>query len=95
MKRFKDLDKQEQTIVKKDVYDNNTNIASKGLLGFAVKKLAPTKENKKKFELQFDTHSLCGCYSCMELAKTFIDNSASIKEEIVSESMKDLEAFRR
>jgi len=94
MKQFKDLNKQEQMFVKNLVLDTNTTIAGRGLLGFEVKKLVPSKENKKKFEEQFTIgHNGCGCYSCMELAKIFIDKSPDIKEEIISESTKDLESF--
>jgi hypothetical protein len=94
MKSYKDLDAMDKAVVKDCILSDNTATASRGLLGLAVKKLAPTKENKKKFDLDFSGHSLCGCYGCMELAKIFIDKSPDIQEEIVEQSTRDLEAYR-
>lgn len=94
MKKFSDLNKKEQTFVKNFVLDMNTTIASRGLLGFKVKKLAPSKENKQRFDQQFTGHPLCGCVGCMELAKIFIDKAPDMKEAIVTESMNDLNDFR-
>lgn len=95
MKKFGDLNKKEKNFVRNLVIDMNTYIAGRGLLGFNVKKLAPSKENKKKFDDEFSRQGgLCGCYSCMELAKIFINKAPDIKESVVAESMKDLERFR-
>lgn len=78
----------------KAVFDNNLEIAGKGLLGFAVKKLAPTKENLKKFREQF-SGPLCGCIGCMELSKNFILENHAMKEEVVTASMKDLDILKQ
>lgn len=94
MKTFKDLDKGQQSFIKETVIRENTEIAGFGLLGFAVKKLAPSKKNKEKFDLDFSGHPLCGCVGCMELAKIFIDRSPDIQEEIHIESAKDIEALK-
>lgn len=94
MKKFKDLTKEEQTSVKKIVYETNVGIAGLGLLGFTVKKLAPTKKNLQKFQEQFNGHPLCGCVACLELAKTFVKASAEIREEVIAESMNDLACWR-
>lgn len=75
---------------KQIIFDNNVTIAGRGLLGFAVKKLAPTKKNLEKFQKQFNGHNLCGCYSCLELAKMFVVSSPDIREEVITESMKEL-----
>lgn len=74
----------------KEVFDINLNTACRGILGFAVKKLAPTKENLKKFNEQFSTGPLCSCVGCMELAKTFILDTHSAKEAVITASMDDL-----
>jgi len=94
MKQYKDLSKMDKAIVKDCILSENTATASRGLLGLAVKKLAPSKENKRKFDIDFTGHQLCGCVGCMELAKIFIDKSPDIKEEIVEQSTRDLEAYR-
>jgi hypothetical protein len=90
MKTRTDLPKMD----KSTILSENTAIASRGLLGFAVKKLAPSKENKRKFDADFSGHQLCGCVGCMELAKIFIDKSPDIREEIIEQSMRDLESYR-
>lgn len=77
-----------------EVYNDNVKIAGTGLLGFSVRKLAPSKENLKKFQEQFNGHPMCGCYSCIELAKTFVISTPSIKEEVITQSMKDLSLFK-
>jgi hypothetical protein len=95
MSSYKDLSSEEQNIVKTYIYDINKEIAGKGLLGFDVKKLLPSKENKKKFSEQFQpSHQLCACVGCMQLANIFIDKSPDIKEEIIVESMKDLQSVK-
>ena len=94
MRAFKELTSKEKQVVKEFVLDRNMRTAGRGLLGFNVKKLTPSKENKKKFQEQFDGHSLCGCYSCMQIAKTFINSNQTIKEEVITESMKDLDQIR-
>jgi hypothetical protein len=81
----------------KKVFDSNLTTAAIGFIfanmqGFKPKKLAPTKENLKKFQEQFTGHPLCGCFSCMELAKNFILENHSIKEEVISESMRELDS---
>lgn len=90
MKKFKDLNKKEQGLVKDKIYNTNVDIASLGLLGFTVKKLAPTKKNLQKFQEQFNGHPICGCVACLELAKTFVKASHEIREEVITESMNDL-----
>jgi hypothetical protein len=90
MRTYKDLNDDEQKLVKTYIFDMNKEIAGKGLLGFDVKKLSPSKETKKKFDEQFTGHPLCGCVGCMQLANIFIDKSPDIREEIIVESVKDL-----
>lgn len=94
MKKFNDLSKYEQGIVKARVIGENMKIAGEGLLGFKVNKLSPSKENKKRFDEGFTGHPLCGCYGCLELAKIFIDKTPDMKEAVITESMNDLEKFR-
>jgi hypothetical protein len=90
MAKYKELDETNKIKVKEMVFDNNCKIAANGFLGFDVKKLKPSKENLKKFQEQFNGHSLCGCFSCMEIAKTFVVSNVDIKEDVIFESMKDL-----
>jgi len=94
MKRYKDLSKQEKNELRISIQNNNTKVASLGLLGFEVKKLAPTKENKERFDNQFNGHPMCGCVGCMELAKIFIDKAPDIQEAIIVESMNELENYQ-
>jgi hypothetical protein len=94
MKTFKDLDKSQQQFIRSTVIKENTEIAGFGLLGFNVKKLAPSKKNKEKFDQDFTGHPLCGCVGCMELAKIFIDKAPDIQEEIHIESAKDIETLK-
>lgn len=89
--KYKDLSASDQKATRDIAFDCNTIVAAKGLLGFAVKILAPTKENLEKFQKQFNGHPMCGCYSCIELGKQFALKTPDIKEEIVRESMLDLE----
>lgn len=84
------MSKQDKT----SILENNTNIAALGLLGFEVKKLAPSKENKKRFDDQFNNHQLCGCVGCIDLAKIFIDKMPDIKEAIIVESMIEMRALK-
>lgn len=75
--------------MKQKIFEENLTIATTGLLGFAVKKLAPSKKNMERFQKQFTGHPLCGCMSCMEIGKSFILNDQVMKEEIIAESTKD------
>lgn len=91
MRKFKDLSENEKEYHKDVMFDQNTITAAKGLLGFAVKRLAPTKENFEKFQKQFNGHPMCGCYSCIELGKQFALKTPEIKEEIIGEATYDLD----
>ena len=92
MKKFKDLSTEEKTIARNVMFDRNINTAAHGILGFEVRKLKPTKENIEKFKKQFEVHTLCGCFSCVEIAKTFVLNSSQIKEEVIVESNHNVES---
>lgn len=94
MRSYKDLNKEEQESVKMDILNKNTITACLGLQGFTVSKLTPSKENRKKFQQEFKTDYLCGCVGCMEMAKIFIDKSEDMREEVIYESTRELEAFR-
>jgi hypothetical protein len=75
------------------VYEKNIDITAKGLLGFDTPSiLAPTKENIEKFNKQFETHFLCGCYSCVELGRLFIKADHELHERVISVSTKELES---
>lgn len=89
--KIKELSKEDQKYIYKTIFEDNLNIASKGFLGFKVRKLKPTKENLEKFRRQFTGHPMCGCISCMELAKNFIMETADIKEEVIKISMDEAE----
>jgi predicted house-cleaning NTP pyrophosphatase (Maf/HAM1 superfamily) len=91
MKKFNQLTKEEKSIVSKTVYDRNIKIASIGLNGFDVQILKPTKENLKKFQDQFAAHPMCGCYACIQLGKTFIENNVELKENVIAVSTEELE----
>lgn len=94
MKKFSELPVEDKLVIKDIVFEGNTIIAATGLLGFAVKKLAPSKENLRKFQEQFTGHPICGCVGCIEIGKQFALKTLDIKEEIIGESMKDLDAAR-
>lgn len=92
MRAFKDLNRSEKRVVADRQFDYNLEIAASGLLGFAVKKLAPTKENLKRFQEQFTGHPLCGCVACLELGKSFAMSKPDVKEEIITVSMDEIES---
>jgi hypothetical protein len=94
MRGYKDLSEEEQKLVKTYIFDTNKEIAGRGLLGFDVKKLSPSKKTKKEFDEQFTGHPLCGCVGCMQLANIFIDKSPDVWEEIIVESVKDLQTVK-
>lgn len=89
--KFKDLNREDRQVVKDFIFDKNMDIACLALLGFNTKKLAPSKKNLQKFQEQFSGHPMCGCYSCMELAKTFVSSTPDMKEDVVSAAMMELE----
>jgi hypothetical protein len=92
MKNFNELNATEKKTICEIVFESNLKEASLGLLGFAVRKLAPTKENLKKFQLQFSGHPLCSCFGCIELGKNFAMSNRDIKEEIISVSTDEVQS---
>jgi len=94
-KTYKDLNVVQQKLIREYYIEENTQVAVSGLLGKVVKKLSPTKENKRKFDEQLTIgHNGCGCFSCVELARIFVDKAPDIKEAIIGEATKDIEAYR-
>lgn len=73
------------------IYDKNITTASRGLNGFDVKILKPTKENLKKFQEQFAIHQMCGCYSCIQAGKLFVEARHDLKEEVIGASTQEFE----
>ena len=92
MKKFNELSAEEKKAICEITFESNLKEASLGLLGFAVRKLAPTKENLKKFQEQFSGHPLCSCFGCVELGKNFAMSDRNIKEEIISVSTDEVQS---
>ena len=93
MKASKGTTSHDKKILNK-VFEGNLQIAGEQLVGISKsKKLVPSKENLKKFQKQFEfnQHSLCGCYSCVELGKLFVKNDRNMVEEVIAVSTKDIE----
>ncbi len=50
--------------------------------------LTVPEAKKKSFQTSRAPHAMCGCFSCMELAKTFVLDDEELKQDVEDASAK-------